>query len=261
PLPSPSSSSIPPRPQPYAPSSAEAKKLQSMHGYFSNPALEVAVKEGDEQNRAFDEWERMYLSKEMMIRFLTATKWNLPAAQKRLEANMVWRRTLGLYDVEGLAEELAPEFETGKIIILGYTRLCHPILFTWPSKNNQPASFRQVKHMMFVVERTIDLTVAGVQGILFCADLSGKAQTGSGVMSVSRQILNGLQTQYPERLGGAALLKMPWLGSLFVTLLWPFIDSYTRNKIHTNPDLSKDLVDPSQLMVQYGGNLQAGRIG
>ncbi len=89
------------------------------------------------------------------------------------------------------------QFESGKIIILGYTRKAHPVLYTWPSKNVLPPSFRQVKHMMFTVERTIDLMVAGVQGLMFCADMSGKTQTQSGVMSVSRQILNGLQTQYP----------------------------------------------------------------
>ncbi len=33
----------------------------------------------------------------------------MSAAIKRLENNLVWRRTLGLYDVEELAKEVEPE--------------------------------------------------------------------------------------------------------------------------------------------------------
>ena len=34
-------------------------------------------------------------------------------------------------------------------------------------------------------------------GVMFCADVSGKTQTQSGAISVSRQILSFLQAHYP----------------------------------------------------------------
>ena len=38
-----------------------------------------------------------------------ATRWNVDNAVKRLESTLIWRRALGLYDVEANAKELEPE--------------------------------------------------------------------------------------------------------------------------------------------------------
>ena len=45
---------------------------------------------------------------------------------------------------------------------IGYTRLAQPVLYTWTAKNTMPASPRQVKHLMFCMDRLIDLQLAGV---------------------------------------------------------------------------------------------------
>ncbi|ORX35674.1 CRAL-TRIO domain-containing protein [Kockovaella imperatae] len=234
----------------------ERAGLDTILAHFKDSELQLPVSEGSTEVRGLDDHEKMFLSEEAMLRYLKATKGKVKDAVTRLEATIVWKRTLGMWDIEAVAEEVAPEFESGKVTFAGYTRLSQPMLYTWTSKNVLAASPRQVKHMMFCMDRLIDLQLAGVPGVMFCADVSGKTQTQSGAMSVARQILKYLQAHYPERLGNAALLKLPWLGSLFVSLMWPFVDSDTSKKIHVNPDLSKDLVPKEILLEEYGGNLK-----
>jgi len=91
---------------------------------------------------------------------------------------------------------------------------------------------------------------------MFLADFSGKVATSKGSITVTRTTLSHLQAHYPERLGVGAVVRMPWIGSLAVSLMWPFIDPETRKKTHINPDLSKELIAPEQLLSLYGGHIE-----
>ncbi|KAM3525691.1 hypothetical protein NHJ13051_003864 [Beauveria bassiana] len=61
--------------------------------------------------------ERIWLTRECLLRYLRATKWSIDEAVKRIQATLVWRREYGLDDLT--PEFLSPEQETGKQIILG----------------------------------------------------------------------------------------------------------------------------------------------
>ena len=214
PFPDPQYSEIPQRPPTQSRSKPEQDALDTMLTHFRDDTFKLKVKEDSDELRELDELEKMFLSEETMLRYLKATKGRVHNAITRLEETLVWKRGIGLWDIEGSAAELAPEFGSGKVVLLGYTRKAQPILYTWTAKNDQPSSFRQVKHIMFCMDRIIDMQLAGVQyvlcsvcngadiihgGVMFCADVSGKTQTQSGAIGVSRQILNGLQAHYPVR--------------------------------------------------------------
>lgn len=69
-----------------------------------------------------------------------------------------------------------------------------------------------------------------------------------------RQFLSILQTHYPERLGRALVMNVPWVVWGFFKLINPFIDPLTKEKMRFDEDL-RVLVPPMQLMKEYGGDV------
>lgn len=72
------------------------------------------------------------------------------------------------------------------------------------------------------------------------------------------QVLSILQNHYPERLGKAFLINIPFLLNAFFKLIMPLVDPVTREKVKFNPDVVKDgLVSPDMLMSEggWGGDL------
>ena len=145
--------------------------------------------------------ERMFLTRECLLRYLRATKWVRPEAEKRLMGTLVWRREFGI-------EKLTPDFisvenETGKQVITGYDIHARPCHYLLPSKQNTERSERQIQHLVFMLERVIDIMVPGQETL---ALLINFAQTKSGQgasVGQGRQTLYILQNHYPERLGRA----------------------------------------------------------
>lgn len=54
------------------------------------------------------------------------------------------------------------------------------------------------------------------------------------------QVLNILQTHYPERLGASLILNVPFLLHAFYKMISPLIDPITRNKMKFNPKPVED---------------------
>lgn len=50
-------------------------------------------------------------------------------------------------------------------------------------------------------------------------------------------MLNIIQSHYPERLGLALILNVPWILNAFFKLISPFIDPVTRAKMRFNPEV------------------------
>jgi hypothetical protein len=67
-------------------------------------------------------------------------------------------------------------------------------------------------------------------------------------------VLNILQDHYPERLGLALILNVPWLLNTFFKLITPFVDPVTRNKMKFNPQVIEDgIFSPDMVMAQWWG--------
>lgn len=65
-------------------------------------------------------------------------------------------------------------------------------------------------------------------------------------------MLNILQNHYPERLGLALILNVPWLVNMFFNLIKPFIDPVTREKMRFNPKVIKDgIFTPDMVMSEW----------
>jgi hypothetical protein len=150
---------------------------------------------------ALTDSERLFLTRECLLRYLRATTWNLTQAETRLKATLVWRRE---YGVEKLTSDyIEIEGRTGKQIIQGWDINARPCHYMNPSKQNTQRSDRQIEHLVFMLEREIDLMVPGQETLALLINFA-ETKAGQGAsIGQGRQTLSILQNHYPERLGRA----------------------------------------------------------
>lgn len=149
--------------------------------------------------------ERMFLTRECLLRYLRATKWNVAEAITRLQRTLTWRREYGL-------EKLTPDYisienETGKQVILGYDIHARPCLYLLPSNQNTEKSDRQVEHLVFMLERVIDLMGPDQETLALIVNFNETKSGQNASFGQARETLNILQNHYPERLGRALVIN------------------------------------------------------
>ncbi|KAJ9127736.1 hypothetical protein QFC24_000019 [Naganishia onofrii] len=204
--------------------------------------------------------EQLFLSRETLLRFLTATKNDLPATLSRLDKCLAWRRTLEVDRVRESAAHVAPEAVCGKEFVLGFSKRGQPVLHFLPNRSDTKESERQLKHVVYMLERTADLMPPGVINLLLIIDFAGKksAPTSPGM---ARQFITILQDFYPERLGCAVLLSIPWIVRKFLDIAFTFVDPVTKAKVRWHVDVVKEgLVAGDEALREYGGNVDVSRV-
>ncbi|OTB05870.1 hypothetical protein M426DRAFT_319558 [Hypoxylon sp. CI-4A] len=200
--------------------------------------------------------EKIWLTKECLLRFLRATKWHEKDSEKRLQETLAWRREYGVEELT--ADHISPENATGKQILLGYDKQRRPCHYLNPGRQNTDVSPRQVQHLVFMLERVIELMPAQQETLSLLINFkSGKNRTNTAPgIGQGREVLNILQTHYPERLGRAMIINVPWVVWGFFKLITPFIDPLTREKLKFNEDMTQ-YVPKEQLWAEYpGGELK-----
>ncbi|KAI1363565.1 CRAL-TRIO domain-containing protein [Xylaria arbuscula] len=196
--------------------------------------------------------EKMWLTKESLLRYLRATKWDQKEAEKRLLETLTWRRDYGVDDLT--ADHIGPENETGKQVIVGFDKQGRPCHYLNPGRQNTEVTPRQVQHMVFMLEHVIDLIPAQQEKICLLIDFKTGAKrtnTAPGI-GQGREVLHILQAHYPERLGRALIVNVPWVVWGFFKLITPFIDPLTKEKLKFNEDMTQ-YVTPEQLATDIKG--------
>lgn len=194
-----------PLPQPELTAEQERKYdalLKSVQGFSEVQCAKEPAKSG-----SITETEQEWLTKDCLLRYLRATKWNVDEASKRLASTLVWRREYGLYDFT--ADYISPEQETGKELLLGFDKLGQPCQYMTPGRQNTDVSPRQIHHLFFIIERTVDLMPPGVEKMSLMINFkpTKKRQNTSVGISTAREVLHILQHHYPERLGKALIIN------------------------------------------------------
>lgn len=203
------------------------------------------------------EEEKFWLTRECLLRYLRATKWHEAQSEKRLIATLLWRREFGVYD-KLTSEHISPENETGKQIILGFDKEGRPCLYLNPGRQNTEPSHRQVEHLVFMLERVIEMMPAGQESLALLINFkaSGSRSNTSPPLSQAKEVLNILQTHYPERLGKSLIINMPWMVVGFFKIIKPLLDPVTKEKLKFNEDM-KAYVPTEQLWAEFSdGALQ-----
>lgn len=149
--------------------------------------------------------DRIWLTRECLLRYLRATKWDVPQATSRLVATLTWRHEYGLEN--HTPEYISPENATGKQVLLGYDVAGRPCLYLNPSKQNTERSNKQVEHLVFMLERTLDVMPAGQEMLALLINFDKKMGGDRPPLWQGKQVLNILQNHYPERLGRALVIN------------------------------------------------------
>ncbi|KAF8510786.1 CRAL-TRIO domain-containing protein [Gautieria morchelliformis] len=248
PLPPPNNTDL--KPLEPLPSEREEKRSKVLE-HFADDSYKIP---GIEENGVLHEQEKFWLSNECFIRYLKASKWELHTAIQRLEETLKWRREFGVYD-NITAELVEPEAVTGKEIIFGYDVIGRPALYLLPSRQNTNEQTRQIQFTVWMLERCVDLMEPGVGNLALLINFADRAKNPS--LGTARKVLNILQSHYPERLGLALIINVPFLVMAFLNLIFPFVDPVTREKVKFNPKVvEQGVMAADQVMTEWDGSVE-----
>ena len=197
------------------------------------------------------EHEQMFMTRECLLRYLRADKWNVQAAQTRLKNTLIWRREYGIYD-KITPDYISIENATGKQLNLGWDIEGRPCEYMRPSKQNTERGDRQIEHLVYMLERSVDLMPPGQETMTLLINFAETKSGQGATLMQGKQTLNILQNHYPERLGRALVTNVPWYIWTFFKLIRPFIDPLTYEKIRFNEDGGLH-VPREQLLKESGG--------
>ena len=230
----------------------EAKYASLLSTVQSWTALPTSSAHSAAGKEPLSDSERLWLTRECLLRYLRASKWNEAFATTRLQATLVWRRE---FHVEShTADYISQENETGKQVIFGYDNAGRPCLYLNPHRQNTKGREKQMQHLVFMLERCIDLIPPGQETLAILVDFKQSRKGENPSVAQGRQTLSILQNHYPERLGNACVKNVPWIVWGFFKLINPFIDPLTKEKMKFDVDMRK-IVPPEQLMEVYGGDV------
>lgn len=206
------------------------------------------------ENNPYYLWELRFLDKpDTMPRYMRAAKWKFEDAKKRIEKTMEWRREFKPDLIP--PEEVRIESETGKIILAGFDKEGRPILYMRPGRENTQTSPRQLRHLVWWLERAKDLMPPGQESLVIIVDYKTATLRTNPSISVARKVLTILQQHYVETLGRAIVVNLPPLLNFFYKGISPFLDPVTRDKMRFNPDLL-ELIPKEHLDADFGGDYQ-----
>ena len=96
---------------------------------------------------------------------------------------------------------------------------------------------------MALVQRTLALLI----------NFADKGKNPS--VSTALTVLNILQNHYPERLGLACVINVPFIVNAFFKIVMPFVDPITRPKVKFNPKIFQDgLFTEDMVTKEWGGS-------
>ncbi|KAF9446275.1 CRAL/TRIO domain-containing protein [Macrolepiota fuliginosa MF-IS2] len=175
-------------------------------------------------------WELRWLqAPDTLPRYMRAAKWIIPEGQRRIKATLEWRRE---YQPDLIRpDEVKIESETGKIIITGFDRDGRPIIYMRPGLENTETSPRQLRHLVWCLERAKDLMPPGQESLVIIVDYKSTTLRTNPSISIARKVLHILQQHYVETLGRALVVNLPRLLNFFYKGISPFLDPVTRDKV------------------------------
>ncbi|KAI8985816.1 CRAL-TRIO domain-containing protein [Pilobolus umbonatus] len=211
--------------------------------------------------------ERGFITENTVKRYLRARKWDYEQAKIMLEGTLAWRRE---YRPDQLSPSyIKPEAETGKMYFNGFDKCGRPIWIMRPRLQNSKDIERQIKHIVYSLERGIRLMPQNVENIAIIIDFKEASSAHNPSISTCKKFLEILGNHYPERLGVAFVVHSPWFFLATFKVISPFMDAVTKNKIKfvidgredketrnlSNEQVHiEDYVDLNQLECDFGGH-------
>lgn len=124
-------------------------------------------------------------------------------------------------------DETAPP----RSILNGFDKDGRPIIYMRPAAENTESSNRQLRHLVFILERAKDLQPAGQESITILIDYRGTTLRTNPSISIALKVLTILQNHYVETLGRGIVVHLPYILNFFYKGISPFLDPVTRDKV------------------------------
>ena len=124
-----------------------------------------------------------------------------------------------------------------------------------PGRENTETSPRQLRHLVWWLERAKDMMPPGQDSLVIIVDYKSTTLRTNPSIGVARKVLTILQQHYVETLGRALVVNLPMILNFFYKGISPFLDPVTRDKMRFNPDLF-DLIPAAQLDADFGGDYE-----
>ncbi|KAK6257401.1 hypothetical protein QUC31_000860 [Theobroma cacao] len=205
----------------------------------------------------------IYCSDAAIARYLRARNWNVKKATKMLKETLKWRAEYKPEEIRW--EEVAHEAETGKIYRSNYVdKHGRTVLVMRPSCQNSKSTKGQIRYLVYCMENAIVNLPPDQEQMVWLIDFNGFNMSHISV-KLTRETAHVLQDHYPERLGVAILYNPPKFFEPFWTVVKPFLEAKTQNKVKFaySDDLNtkkivEDLFDMEKLESAFGGNDDSG---
>jgi len=159
---------------------------------------------------------------------------DLEQATTMLDSTLLWREEFGLDSLQTWTEVMQKENLTGKAYVRGKDKQNRPIIWMKPKFENTYDHDGNIKHLVYNLERAVACGEAnGYKDGKLCLiiDFEGYSIMNAPPMKTSMETLSILQNHYPERLAKAYLVRPPWIFHSFYSLISPFIDVVTKEKV------------------------------
>ncbi|KAI8337695.1 CRAL-TRIO domain-containing protein [Chlamydoabsidia padenii] len=239
----------------------QQEKLDKLQAYMDSILLPIT----DE----YYESEKRFLTTGTLKRYMRARKWDYEAAKTMLENTVKWRRDYRPDELD--PDYIKPEAETGKMYFNGFDKCGRPVWIMRPRLQNSKDAERQIKNIVFSLERGIRLMPDKVENIAIIVDFKDSSSSHNPSLNTCKKFLDILGNHYPERLGIAFVVKSPWFFFVTFKMIAPFMDPITRAKIkfvydsvdgkqeNTKATTNEwvhlhDFISSDQLETDFGGN-------
>jgi hypothetical protein len=144
-----------------------------------------------------------------LIRYLKARDWNIEKAEKMLLNTLQWRKDFKPHKI--LASDIADEALTGKLYLFGKDKYDRPIIYMRPARENSTNSEKQLKYLVYNLERAIRSMPNHVEQMVWLIDFKDFSLKNSPPINQSLAVVGILSDHYPERLGQAFLVDTPFV--------------------------------------------------
>ncbi|XP_044511265.1 phosphatidylinositol transfer protein 3-like [Mangifera indica] len=205
----------------------------------------------------------IYCSDAAVSRYLTARNWNVKKATKMLKETLKWRAEYKPEEIRW--DEVAREAETGKIYRSNYVdKYGRTVLVMRPACKNSKSTKGQIRYLVYCMENAISNMLPDQEQMVWLIDFQGFNLSHISV-KVTRETAHVLQDRYPERLGLAILYNPPKFFEPFWTVVKPFLEPKTQNKVKfvysddlDSKKIMEELFDMDKLESAFGGNDNSG---
>lgn len=130
------------------------------------------------------------------------------------QGTLEWRRSFQPDII--VPSSVSIEGETGKHVISGFDHFGRPVLYLRPGRENTKPSDRQIRYLVWSLERALDFAPKGVEKIIIFVDFKAATNQTNPGLGTALKVLNILQNHYVERLGRAIVVNLPWVLKAFM---------------------------------------------